>query len=454
MEQAAVTSGIGQRIMRALDARLSALLRYDLSRTDVVKWVLFARQILMFLLLSVVTIAGFSAYLSTRQAKDLLEASLTSEADAIAHAVARASFVPLMLDDDRALAWLVDSYRTVGRLGSLRVLDAGGADRAALRPPAAVLRLTFVRVPVLPVAGEEAARATGGVPVGFVEVGMRRDWIDAKTRQIALTNVAVAGGLTIVVWVFGVLIIRNLIDRTRELIGEARLVEEVKRANAELEAFSYSVAHDLRAPLRAIDGFSQALQDGYADKVDEQGRHYLVRLCENSRRMGQLINDLLGLSRVTRGELRRAKFDLAAQAREIAARLQRSSPERSVAFVIPPSLPVNGDPNLMLAALDNLLGNAWKYTVRKERARIELGRERRDGYDVYFVRDDGAGFDMAFANKLFKPFSRLHSPDEFEGTGIGLATVQRIISRHGGRIWGEGRVGEGATFYFTLGDTK
>jgi light-regulated signal transduction histidine kinase (bacteriophytochrome) len=333
-------------------------------------------------------------------------------------------------------------------------LDAAGAVRAALPPPPAGSRLAVVRVFVLAIAGEEEVQAPRGVPIGFVEVGMRRGWIDAKIRAIGLTNVAVAGGLTIVVWILGVLIIRNLIDRTRELIGEARLVEEVTRANAELEAFSYSVAHDLRAPLRAVDGFSQALLDGYSGKVDEQGRHYLNRLRENSRRMGQLINDLLGLSRVTRGELRRADFDLAAQARDIAARLRRASPDRNVEFVIPRSLPVNGDPSLMLAALENLLGNAWKYTARTEHARIELGRERRDECDVYFVRDDGAGFDMAFVNKLFKPFSRLHSPGEFEGTGIGLATVQRIISRHGGRIWGEGRVGEGATFYFTMGDIQ
>ena len=449
-------TALGARLSRVIEARLSALLRYDLSRTDVVKWVVFARQLLMVLLASVVTITGLSAYLSTRQAKDLLQASLASEAQAIADAVARASFVPLTLEDDRALSALVDSYRTLERLGSLRVVDSAGAIRAALPTPTPPpgSRLDFVRVPVLPVAGQESVRAESGGPIGFVEVGMRRNWIDVKTREIALVNVAVASALTIVVWILGMMIIRRLIDRMRDLIGEARLVEEVQRANAELEAFSYSVAHDLRAPLRAVDGFSQALLAGYSDKVDEQGRHYLARLRENSRRMGQLINDLLGLSRVTRGEFRRADFDLAAQARQIAARLKSASPERRVEFVIPARLPVSGDPNLMLAALENLLGNAWKYTSRSPRARIELGREPRGGRDAYFVRDDGAGFDMAFANKLFKPFSRLHSPGEFEGTGIGLATVQRIIARHGGVVWAEGRVGEGATFFFTLGDIR
>ncbi|HXT01655.1 MAG TPA: ATP-binding protein [Elusimicrobiota bacterium] len=432
-----------------LDAALSSFLRFDLSRTDVVKWVLFARQLLLLLLLSVVSIAGLSAVLSTMQARDLLQRSLDREGHAIGDAVARAAFVPLTLDDDVALSELVLSYRSVEELGSLRVLDERGAVRAEL-PAAAGSRLSFESVPVVPTAG--APR--GARSIGAVEVGMKRDVIDRRIRSIAATNVAIAALLSLFVWILGVMIIGNLIDRTRELVGEARLAEEVQRANAELEAFSYSVAHDLRAPLRAIDGFSQALLDGYSDKVDGQGRHYLERLRQNTRRMGQLINDLLGLSRVTRGELKRVDFDLAVVARDVASRLKRTAPERDAEFAIPRSLPVNGDPNLLLAALENLLGNAWKYTARKPSARIEVGRERRDGEDVFFVRDNGAGFDMAFANKLFKPFSRLHSPGEFEGTGIGLATVDRIMARHGGRVWGEGKVGEGATFYFTTGESR
>ena len=427
-----------------LDAALSSLLRFDLSRTDVVKWVLFARQLLLLLLISVVSIAGLSAVLSTMQARELLQHSLENEGRAIGDAVARASFVPLTLEDDVTLAELAASYRTVEELGGLRVLDANGAVRAILPAPAGS-RLDFVRVPV---------SRRGAAPIGFVEVGMRRGPIDRRVRSIAATNVAIAGLLTLFVWILGVMIIGNLIDRTRELVGEARLAEDVRRANAELESFAYSVAHDLRAPLRAIDGFSQALLDGYSDKVDDPGRHYLSRMRENTRRMGQLINDLLGLSRVTRGEMRRVDFDLAALARDIASRLRRSQPERDVEFVIPKNLPFEGDPNLMLLALENLLGNAWKYTSRKPAGRIEFGHERRGREDVYFVRDNGAGFDMAFSNKLFKPFSRLHSPGEFEGTGIGLATVERIMARHGGKVWGEGKVGEGATFYFTSGESR
>jgi len=436
-------------LLKRLDAAMSSFLRFDLSRTDVVKWVLFARQLLLLLLLSVVSIAGLSAILSTMQARELLEHSLDREGRAVGDAVARAAFVPLTLDDDVALAELALAYRSVEDLGSLRVLDEHGALRAGIPAPSGA-RLSFVTVAVVPMAGAHR----GSASIGSVEVGMKRDAIDRRIRSIAATNVGIAALLSLFVWILGVMIIGNLIDRTRELVGEARLAEEVRRANAELEAFSYSVAHDLRAPLRAIDGFSQALLDGYSDKIDDQGRHFLSRLRENTRRMGQLINDLLGLSRVTRGELKRMDFDLAPQAREVAARLRRSAPERDVDFEIPKSLPVNGDPNLLLAALENLLGNAWKYTARKPSARIEVGRERRGDEDVFFVRDNGAGFDMAFANKLFKPFSRLHSPGEFEGTGIGLATVDRIMARHGGRVWGEGKVGEGATFYFTTGETR
>ena len=445
-----MSEGRRARILGAVDSALSSLLRYDLSRTDLGKWVLFARQVLAILLLSVVTIAGLSAFLSTRQAKDLLQESLLNEAKAIAASVARAAFVPLTLEDEASLGRLVASFRPVERLGSLRILDAHGAVRASLPPPAESWTLTFVRMPIVPVAGFDVEGAASTAPIGEVEVGMRRGWIDRKGSQIALTNVAVAGSLVVMIWFVGLMVIRRLIDRMRDVIGEARLVEEVKRANSELESFSYSVAHDLRAPLRAVAGFSQALLDSYADKLDERGRHSLARIQENTRLMGQLITDLLGLSRVTRGELNRTAFDLTEPAREIAAALRRSEPERDVEFVFPSSLPVTADPGLMRTALENLLGNSWKYTAKRPRARIELGGTVRDGRDAYFVRDDGAGFDMAYSNKLFKPFSRLHSPGEFEGTGIGLATVQRIVERHGGRIWGEGAVDKGATFYFTL----
>jgi PAS domain S-box-containing protein len=267
---------------------------------------------------------------------------------------------------------------------------------------------------------------------------------------------------------FSASILNDRDGRLRGYIGVAKDMTERKRAEAsllaakaaaeasskELEAFSYSVAHDLRAPLRSVDGFSKVVLDRYADKLDEEGKDFLRRVRGGSQRMGQLIDDLLNLSRITRSAMRQEKVDLTGLAREIGAEFRKIQLERKVEFVVGENLAADGDPNLLRVVLINLLGNAWKYTGRQPSARIEFGAERHEGAPVYFVRDDGAGFDMAFSKKLFKPFNRLHSAVEFDGTGIGLATVQRVIERHGGRVWGEGAVGKGATFRFTLWEGK
>jgi PAS domain S-box-containing protein len=225
---------------------------------------------------------------------------------------------------------------------------------------------------------------------------------------------------------------------------------QLQAANQELEAFAYSVSHDLRAPLRALDGFSAALLSDHADQVDKQGKHYLNRIQEASRQMGQLINDLLNLSRVTRSEFIHRSVDLSAIAHEIAVELQAREPQRPVEFIVMENILVQGDAHLLRIALENLMNNAWKFTSPRSPGRIEIGATERDGVRSLFVRDNGVGFDMAYADKLFAPFQRLHGSHEFPGTGIGLATVQRIIARHGGRIWPEAGVGQGATFYFTL----
>ncbi len=234
---------------------------------------------------------------------------------------------------------------------------------------------------------------------------------------------------------------------------EQRVAErtaQLEAANRELEAFSYSVSHDLRAPLRGIDGFSQALLEDYSEQLDDQGRDYLRRVRAATQRMSRLIDDLLGLSRITRGELRREAVDLTGLARSVAEQLREAQPERQVEFQVADGLSAYGDPRLLRIALENLLGNAWKFSSRTAGAVVEFGVMRDDGEDVYFVRDNGAGFDMNYASKLFGAFQRLHDVREFEGTGIGLATVQRIVRRHGGRVWAEGEPGRGATFYFTL----
>lgn len=227
-------------------------------------------------------------------------------------------------------------------------------------------------------------------------------------------------------------------------------VAELNALNRELEAFSYSVSHDLRAPLRGIDGFSQALLEEYEDRLDAEGKGYLRRVRAASQRMGELIDDLLNLSRVTRREMRREAVDLSAVARTVGVQLQKAHRDRRVDLVVAPGLSADGDPHLLRIVLENLLGNAWKFTGARERARVEFGAVPHDGTTAYYVRDNGVGFDMAYAGKLFGAFQRLHAVTEFPGTGIGLATVQRIVHRHGGRAWAEGEVDKGATFYFTL----
>jgi len=254
----------------------------------------------------------------------------------------------------------------------------------------------------------------------------------------------------------------------REVAERRRMEEEIRRlnvdlewrvqdrtarlraANHELEAFAYSVSHDLRAPLRAIGGYSGALLEDCAEQLDAEGRGHLDRIVAAVARMDRLIDDLLRLSRITRTEMQRQQVNLAELARSLIAELRAGEPDRAVEFVGVTEATVSADPDLMRIAVGNLLHNAWKFTGHQREARIEFGTVMKGMEQVYLVRDNGAGFDMAYADKLFGVFQRLHGPHEFPGTGIGLATVQRIVRRHGGRVWAEGVLHEGATFYFTL----
>lgn len=246
-------------------------------------------------------------------------------------------------------------------------------------------------------------------------------------------------------------------DLRNEIMERARAEQALRRAtaateasNKELEAFSYSVAHDLRAPLRSIDGFSQALVEDYGQSLNAEATRYLNHIRAAAQQMAELIDDLLYLSRITRAELGRDEVNLSDVARSVIGRLRDANPEREVEVLIAPNLTTEADPKLLEIVLTNLLGNAWKFTGNTPAPRIEFGAEPLSDPTVFFVRDNGAGFDQRYVDKLFGVFQRLHSTAEFEGTGIGLATVRRIVLRHGGRVWADGEVGRGATFHFTL----
>jgi len=293
-------------------------------------------------------------------------------------------------------------------------------------------------LPILDPTGKFDA-AQGGVAAGrhrrkdgsFLDVELVWQPVDFGGEQAQLALVHEAGD-------------RQLEHRVAEL--SARL--EV--AQRELETFSYSISHDLRAPLRHIDGFSRALMDDCGAMLDPQGRQYLSRICQAAGKMSQLIDALQQLARVARGELSRQVVNLSLAAQVIALELKHGAPEREVEFRIEEGVSVQADPRLTRQLLEILIGNAWKFSGGTPGACIEFGSLEQGGETVYFVRDNGAGFDMAYAEKLFSVFHRLHRADEFEGSGVGLAIAQRIVSRHGGRIWAESAPGRGATFYFTL----
>jgi two-component system, sensor histidine kinase and response regulator len=241
------------------------------------------------------------------------------------------------------------------------------------------------------------------------------------------------------------------IAERKQIEGELRRVHaNLAVANQELEAFSYSVSHDLRAPLRVISSYGQVLLDGFSHQLDEGGQKHLGVIQNATRRMTQLIDDLLKLSRISRREMRCEWVNLSEYVNTIAEDLKKSTPERQVEFQIAQDVTGKGDPGLLRIVLENLLGNAWKFTGKHTPGYIEFGVIMNDGKSAYYVRDNGAGFDMEYANKLFTPFQRLHTETEFEGTGIGLATVQRIVHRHGGQVWVDAVVEQGATFFFTL----
>ena len=246
--------------------------------------------------------------------------------------------------------------------------------------------------------------------------------------------------------------VNNLLDQAQTRESELRRrTHDLEVANRDLEAFAHTVSHDLRGPLGSVLGFGEALRDGYGGQLTGDGVEYTHWIVDSALQMRNLIDGLLNMSRLSRTEMQRDVVDLSAIANSIAATLQKSAPERAVAFTIAENVIANGDERLLRAVLENLMANAWKFTGKRDAATIEFGMTQGNGHATYFVRDNGVGFDPTHASKMFRPFQRLHSSSEFEGTGIGLATVQRILQRHGGKAWAEGEPDKGATIYFTTG---
>lgn len=435
---------------------------------DIRPWSRFSRSILAVLMGAGTLVGVVLTSVSTYKQKAQSESALLLRGEALTRSMARTALVSMVLEDTAAMALLARGFLEEPDVVYADLLGLDGKSVLASPPsrvfpiPASLPGSTGVSRQRLVSGGRNASwditlpmRYTSGDNshgelLGFARLGLSESRVRQELRGILWSNIGFSLGIMTLAFVLASLLIHKMTRNLHALTEEAQLTAELKRSNKELEAFSYSVSHDLRAPLRSIDAFSQILLVEYRDKLDEQAQGYLSRVRIGCQRMAQLIDDLLSLSKVMRQEMSRRLVPLTDIARETASNLAEANPERKVDVSIQEGMTIEGDPGLMRIVLENLLGNAWKFTQKRPDARIAFTATRKGRDRIFCIRDNGAGFDMAYANKLFGAFQRLHSGAEFPGTGIGLATVQRIIARHGGQIWAESNPGQGAAFFFQL----
>jgi PAS domain S-box-containing protein len=440
-----VATGLGKSLMESLRAELSSATRLEVRllaererRDAAVRTVLIA-TVLMFVaggLLSGVAQFVLARRLESQRLALVAEIASREAAELRFRHVVEAAPNPMVIADNDGRITLVNS-QSLAKFGYEREELIGQPIEVLVperfRAGHAGYRNGYLIAPV--------ARPMG---TGRDLFGRRKDGSEFPV-DISLSPVDTADGMQV---------IAAVTDITEHKLAQEKLRQAnqaLASANKELEAFAYSTSHDLRQPLRGMTGFAEILLQDYGGKLDAAGKDYLQRIQAAAKRMGQLIDDLLGLARVSRGTLRREEVNLSSLASAALSELRQGQPRDGVTVEIQPGLVATGDPPLLQAMLGNLLGNAWKFTGKTAQGRIEFGSTTAEGERAFFVRDNGAGFDMAYANKLFGAFQRLHSAQEFAGTGIGLATVQRIVHRHGGRIWAQAAKNQGATFFFTLG---
>lgn len=360
----------------------------------------------------------------------------------------------ILIVDDKA-ANLLALERILGETGS-GIVKAQSGEQALAATLGESFAMAILDVQMPGMDGYELAELLRGnpdtrsIPIVFLTADSSEDWQVFRGYE--------SGAVDYIVKPYSPEILLSKVRVFLEMSSQKREFErsrsELAAVNRELEAFAYSVSHDLRAPLRAISGFSQLLLEDYVENLDEKGKDYLGRINSQVGHMEQLISDLLQLARVTRADMNWQRVDLSELAREIIEDLCESGPDRGAEVLISDSLKAEGDPVLLRQCLENLLSNAWKFTVKVRHAKIKVDSLEIEGQRTFFVEDNGVGFDMKYADNIFVPFQRLHSMEEYEGTGIGLSTVQRIVLRHGGRIWCDSAPGAGTTFFFTLGQNE